>query len=82
MGLIEPPMNTITDMYVRHKLLDDLNGCEVFDFDYEPKLGDVIEITLEGNEFAYEYTGTKFTKAPIDYHFSHTLSVARGSVTL
>ena len=52
-GLIEPPMHTITDIYVRHKLLDDLNGCEVFDFDYEPKLGDVIEITLDGNEFAY-----------------------------
>jgi len=82
MGLIEPPMHTITSIYLGHKLLDDLNGCEVFDFDYEPKLGDVIEITLEGNEFAYEYTGTKFTKAPIDYHFSHTLSVVRGSVSL
>ena len=81
-GMIEPPMHTLTSIYVGHKLLDDLNGCKVFDFDYEPKLGDVIEITLDGNEFAYEYTGTKFTIAPIDYHFSHTLSVAKGSVSL
>jgi len=82
MGLIEPPLNTITDIYVRYKLLDDLNGYEVFDFDYEPKCGDVIEITLDGNEFAYEYTGTEFTTAPIVYHFSHTLAVTRGSVSL
>ena len=82
MGLIEPPLHTITDIYERHKLLDDLNGCEVFDFDYEPKRGDVIEITLDGNEFAYEYTGTEFTTAPIDYHFSHTLAVTGGSVSL
>ena len=34
MGLIEPPLHTITDIYVRHKLLDDLNVNFLFERNY------------------------------------------------
>lgn len=79
-GLIVPPTLTITAIYLERKLLEDLNNCDVFDFDYDPECGDIIQISLDGKNFAYEYTGTEFTTAPIDYGFRNTLYVAEGAV--
>ena len=58
----------------------DLNTENVFDFEYKPKNGDVIEITLDEYQFAYEYKDGKFEDAPFDYSFSHRLEVKQGNV--
>ena len=81
-GMIVPPELTELSMYLEEKFLEGLNTENVFDFEYEPKDGDVIEITLDDYQFAYEYKDGKFEDAPIDYSFSHRLEVSQGTISL
>ena len=81
-GMIVPPELTELSMYLEGKFLEDLNKENVFDFEYEPKDGDVIEITLDDYQFAYEYKDDKFEDAPVDYSFSHRLEVSQGNVRM
>ena len=79
--LVAPEFSELS-MYLEEKFLEDLNTETVFDFKYEPKDGDVIEINLDDYQFAYEYKDGKFTDAPIDYSFSHRLEVSQGNVRI
>lgn len=79
-GMIVPPELTELSVYLEGKFLDDLNKENVFDFDYKPKDGDVIEINLDDYQFAYEYKNGKFENARIDYSFSHRFEVSQGIV--
>ena len=80
LGQLVAPELTELSMYLEEKFLEDLNTENVFDFKYEPKNGDVIEITVDEYQFAYEYKDNKFTDAPFDYSFSHRLEVTQGNV--
>ena len=80
LGTLVAPELTELRMYLEEKFLEDLNTENVFDFEYKPKNGDVIEITLDEYQFAYEYKDGKFEDAPFDYSFSHSLEVTQGNV--
>ena len=81
-GELVPPDWTELSMYLEEKFLEDLNIKNVFDFEYEPKDGDVIEITLDDYQFAYEYKGGNFEDAGIGYSFSHSLEVLQGNIRI
>ena len=82
LGTLVAPELTELRMYLEEKFLEDLNTENVFDVDYKPKNGDVIEITLDEYQCAYEYKDGKFEDAPFDYSFSHRLEVSQGTISL
>ena len=48
---------------LKQKILDDLNGGEVFDFDYRPSNGDALKIWIEGEEYRFFYYHGQFLDA-------------------
>ena len=65
---------------LEQNILNDLNTHNVFDFDFIPKNGDVLVITYRGIDFAFKFYNRKYTLAPVDYSFSHTLEISTGKI--
>ena len=90
-GDIAPPQDhfeNTTIIYLKNKILEDLNQHNVFDFEYAPIDGDNLEITLDGQEICFQYEGGKFVEADEEeeeeeeeyYHFTRQKWVAAGRI--
>ena len=61
--------------YVEHKIEDDLNRCDVFDFDYIPQEKDTLTIFLNRSTYHFAVFGGEFRSCPKDYFgYDGTLS--------
>ena len=75
-----PQSGNTTIIYLKKKMLEDLNQHKVFDFEYAPVDGDQLIITLDGQEISFQYEGGKFVEDEEYYDFIEQTEVAEGRI--
>ena len=70
----------ILQIYLKNKMLEDLNKHSVFDFEYAPVEGDILEVTMDGRELSFKYENGKFVGGEEDYSFTPMEELAEGRI--
>ena len=77
---IEPEDPESLKSYLEEKILNDLNNTKVFDFEYLPQDGDLLDLNYDDFEFSYKVVGGKFVQAEQDYEIKSVIGIAEGTI--
>ena len=78
---IEPEDPESLKSYLEEKILNDLNNTKVFDFEYLPQDGDLLDLNYDDFEFSYKVVDGKFVQAEQDYEIKSVIGIAEGNVS-
>ena len=78
---IEPEDPESLQSYLEEKILSDINNTKVFDFEYSPQDGDLLDLNYDEFVFSYKAIDGKFVKAEQDYEIKQTIDVAQGNIS-
>lgn len=78
---IEPDDPDSLKSYLEDKILSDVNNTKVFDFEYLPQDGDLLNLNYDDFEFSYKVVDGKFVKAEQDYEIKSVIGIAEGNVS-
>lgn len=78
---IEPEDPASLQSYLEEKILSDINNTKVFDFEYSPQDGDLLDLNYDEFVFSYKAIDGKFVQAEQDYEIKQTIDVAEGNIS-
>ena len=78
---IEPEDPASLQSYLEEKILSDINNTKVFDFEYSPQDGDLLDLNYDEFVFSYKAIDGKFIQAEQDYEIKQTIDVAEGNIS-
>ena len=78
---IEPEDPASLQSYLEEKILSDINNTKVFDFEYSPQDGDLLDLNYDEFVFSYKAIDGKFVQAEQDYEIKQTIDVAQGNIS-
>tara|TARA_B100000768_G_scaffold181166_1_gene203138 strand:+ start:1314 stop:1691 length:378 start_codon:yes stop_codon:yes gene_type:complete len=78
---IEPEDPESLQSYLEEKILSDINNTKVFDFEYSPQDGDLLDLNYDEFVFSYKAIDGKFVQAEQDYEIKQTIDVAEGNIS-
>ena len=78
---IEPEDPVSLQSYLEEKILSDINNTKVFDFEYSPQDGDLLDLNYDEFVFSYKAIDGKFIQAEQDYEIKQTIDVAQGNIS-
>ena len=78
---IEPEDPESLHSYLEEKILSDINNTKVFDFEYSPQDGDLLDLNYDEFVFSYKAIDGKFIQAEQDYEIKQTIDVAQGNIS-
>ena len=78
---IEPEDPESLQSYLEEKILSDINNTKVFDFEYSPQDGDLLDLNYDEFVFSYKAIDGKFVQAEQDYEIKQTIDVAQGNIS-
>ena len=78
---IEPEDPVSLQSYLEEKILSDINNTKVFDFEYSPQDGDLLDLNYDEFVFSYKVVDGKFVQAEQDYEIKQTIDVAEGNIS-
>jgi hypothetical protein len=78
---IEPEDPESLQSYLEEKILSDINNTKVFDFEYSPQDGDLLDLNYDEFVFSYKAIDGKFIQAEQDYEIKQTIDVAQGNIS-
>ena len=78
---IEPEDPESLQSYLEEKILNDINNTKVFDFEYSPQDGDLLDLNYDEFVFSYKAIDGKFVQAEQDYEIKQTIDVAEGNIS-
>ena len=78
---IEPEDPESLQSYLEEKILSDINNTKVFDFEYSPQDGDLLDLNYDEFVFSYKTIDGKFVQAEQDYEIKQTIDVAEGNIS-
>ena len=78
---IEPEDPESLQSYLEEKILSDINNTKVFDFEYSPQDGDLLDLNYDEFVFSYKAIDGKFIQAEQDYEIKQTIDVAEGNIS-
>ena len=78
---IEPEDPESLQSFLEEKILSDINNTKVFDFEYSPQDGDLLDLNYDEFVFSYKAIDGKFVQAEQDYEIKQTIDVAQGNIS-
>jgi len=78
---IEPEDPESLQSFLEEKILSDINNTKVFDFEYSPQDGDLLDLNYDEFVFSYKAIDGKFVQAEQDYEIKQTIDVAEGNIS-
>ena len=78
---IEPEDPVSLQSYLEEKILSDINNTKVFDFEYSPQDGDLLDLNYDEFVFSYKVVDGKFVQAEQDYEIKQTINIAEGNIS-